>query len=168
MKIQRHLILASVLTLFPLRAHAASLIPNDCWFGVMARDKAPQGQLVASGPVAQWRVGVPLVLYPTKEDFAQLNVLAEKGQTGTYDTSRPITVVPTWISGPESGDKDSGEDKDIQVMMKYRNAQGETGIITLTYWTPMSGYKTSLPPDQQESFAQLDQQLNDMSCRGIP
>jgi hypothetical protein len=168
MKMRRHLILASALTLFPLYAHAASSIPNDCWFGVMARDKAPHGQLVASGPVAQWRVGMPLVLYPTKEDYAQLNVLVEKGQTGTFDTSHPITVIPMWISGPEPGDKDSGEGKSIQVMMKYRNAQGETGVITLTYWTPMSGHETSLRPDQQESFAQLDQQLHDMSCRGIP
>jgi hypothetical protein len=39
--------------------------------GVMAPEKAPHGQLVATGPVAQWRVGMPLVLYPTKEDYAQ-------------------------------------------------------------------------------------------------
>ena len=165
---RKHLILASALTLFPLYAHAVSSIPNDCWFGVMAPDRAPHGRHVASGPVAQWRVGMSLVLYPTKEDYAQLNVLAEKGQTGTFDTSRPITAIPTWISGPEPGDKDSDEDKSIQVMMKYRNAQGETGIINLTYWTPMSGQETSLPPDQQELIAQLNQQLHDMTCRGIP
>jgi hypothetical protein len=47
-------------------------------------------------------------------------------------------------------------------MMKYRNAQGETGIIALTYWTSISGQETSLPPGQQESIAQLDQQLHDM------
>jgi hypothetical protein len=134
----------------------------------MAPDRAPHGQLVASGPVAQWRVGMSFVLYPTKEDYAQLDVLAEKGQTGTFDTSHPITVIPTWISGPEPGDKDSDEDKSIQVMMKYRSAQGETGIIDLTYWTPMSGQGTSLPPDQQELIAQLNQQLHDMTCRGIP
>jgi len=134
----------------------------------MAPDKAPHGQLVASGPVSQWRVGMSLVLYPTKEDYAQINALAEKGQTGTFDTSHPITVIPTWISGPEPGDKDSDEDKNIQVMMKYRNARGETGIIDLTYWTPMSGRETALSPDQQESIAQVDQQLHDMSCRGIP
>ena len=98
---RKHLILASALTLFPLYAHAASSIPNDCWFGVMAPDRAPHGQLVASGPVAQWRVGMSLVLYPTKEDYAALNALAEKGQTGTFDSSRPITVIPTWLSGPE-------------------------------------------------------------------
>jgi hypothetical protein len=165
---RKHLVLASALTLFPLYAHAASSIPNDCWFGVMAPEKAPHGQLVASGPVAQWRVGMPLVLYPTKEDYAQINALAEKGQTGTFDTSRPITVIPTWISGPEPGDKDSGEDKSIQVTMKYRNAQGETGTIVLTYWTPMSGHETSLPPDQKATIAELDQQLHDMTCRGIP
>ena len=51
----------------------------------MAPDGAPHGQLVASGPVAQWRVGMSVVLYPTKEDYAQLNALAEKGQTGTYE-----------------------------------------------------------------------------------
>ena|ERR1700676_829577 len=165
---RKHLILASALTLFPLDADAASSIPNDCWFGVMAPDRAPHGQLVASGPVAQWRVGTSFVLYSTKEDYAQLNVLAEKGQTGTFDTSRPITVIPTWISGPEPDDKDSDEDKSIQVMMKYRNAQGETRTIALTYWTPMSGQETSLPPDQQESIAQMNQQLHDMTCRGIP
>lgn len=134
----------------------------------MAPDNAPHGQLVASGPVAQWRVGMSLVLYPTKEDYAQVNALAEKGQTATFDTSHSITVIPTWISGPEPGDKDSGEDKTIQVMMKYRNAQGETGVIDLTYWTPMSGRETALSPNQRESMAQLDQQLHDMSCRGIP
>jgi hypothetical protein len=45
----------------------APSVPNDCWFGVMAPDKAPHGQLVATGPVAQWRVGMSLVVYPTKE-----------------------------------------------------------------------------------------------------
>ena len=164
----KYMTLAFVLILFPLRTCAASLIPNDCWFGIMARDKSSQVQLVARGPVEQWRVGVPLVLYPTKEDFTQLNLLVEKGVTGTYDTSRPITVVPTWISGPEPGEKDSGADNDIQIMMKYRNAQGETGIITLTYWTPLSSYNTSLPADQQEKFAAMNQQLHDMSCRGVP
>jgi hypothetical protein len=43
----------------------APSVPNDCWFGVMAPDKAPHGQLVATGPVAQWRVGMSLVVYPT-------------------------------------------------------------------------------------------------------
>ena len=159
---------ALTVTLFPLNAHAASSsIPNDCWFGVMASERAPHGQLVASGPVAQWRVGMSLILYPTKEDFAQLNVLAEKGQTGTFDISRPITVIPTWISGPEPGDKDSGEDKSIQVTMKYRNAQGETGVINLTYWTP-KGQETSSSPDQLELIGRLNQQSHDMNCRGIP
>ena len=72
-------------------------------------------------------------LYPTKENYAALNALTEKGQTGTFDTSRPITVIPTWLSGPEPGDKSSGEDKTIEITMKYRNAQGETGAIVLTY-----------------------------------
>src|SRR5262249_18770203 len=148
-EMRKHLILASALALFPLCAHAAPSIPNDCWSGVMAPDKAPHGQLVATGPVAQWRVGMQLVLYPTKEDYAQISALAEKGQTGTYDISRPITVIPTWISGPEPGDKASGEDKDIRVTMEYRNAQGETGTILLTYWTPVSGHQTSLAPDQK-------------------
>jgi hypothetical protein len=165
---RKHPIFAFALTLFPVCAQAASLIPSDCWFGVMTPDRAPHGQPVATGPVAQWRVGVSLVLYPTKEDYAQIDALAEKGQTGTYDTSQPITVIPTWISGPEPGDKDSDEDKRIQVMMKYRNAQGETGIIDLTYWTPMSGQETALSRDQQESIAQFDQQSHDMVCRGIP
>jgi hypothetical protein len=159
------LILASALLLFPPHAHAASSIPNDCWFGVMAPEKAPHGQLVATGPVAQWRVGMSLIVYPTKENYEQINALAEKGQTGTFDTSRPITVIPTWISGPEPGDRASGEDKSIQITMQYRTAQGETGAILLTYWTPMSG---RMPPDERATIAQFDQQLHDMSCRGIP
>jgi hypothetical protein len=52
--------------------------------------------------------------------------------------------------------------------MQYRTAQGETGTIMLTYWTPMSGHEKSLPPDQQATIAQFDQQSHDMSCRGIP
>jgi hypothetical protein len=161
----RKYLIFAVLTLLPPSAQASSTVPNDCWSGVMAPEKASHGQLVATGPVAQWRVGVPVILYPTKEDYAQVSALAEKGQTGTFDTSRPITVVPTWISGPEPGDKDSGEDKSIQVMLQYRNAQGETGVVSLTYWTPMSG---KLPPDQQASVAEIDQQLHDLICRGIP
>jgi oligopeptide transport system ATP-binding protein len=35
----------------------------------MGPDNAPHGQLVATGPVAQWRAGVPLVLYSTKGDI---------------------------------------------------------------------------------------------------
>jgi hypothetical protein len=31
-----------------------------------------------------------LVVYPTKETYEQINALAEKGQTGTFDMSRPI------------------------------------------------------------------------------
>jgi hypothetical protein len=163
------LIFASALLLFPLHTQAAPSVPNDCWFGVMAPDKAPHGQLVATGPVAQWRVGMSLVVYPTKENYEQITALAEKGQTGTFDTSRAITVIPTWISGPEPGDKDSGEDKSIQITMQYRTAQGQTGTILLTYWTPMSGGReSSLLPDQRATIAQADQQSHDMSCRGIP
>ena len=84
-----------------------------------------------------------LVVYPTKENYEQITALAEKGQTGTFDTSRPITVIPIWISGPEPGDKDSDEDKSIEITMKYRTAQGEIGTILLTYWTPMSGRESS-------------------------
>ena len=69
--------------------------PYDCWSGVMAPDKSPHGQLVATGPVAQWRVGMSLVVYPTKENYEQITALAQKGQMGTYDTSRPIAVIPT-------------------------------------------------------------------------
>jgi hypothetical protein len=162
------LIFASALLLLPLQVQAAPSVPNDCWSGVMASDKAPHGQLVATGPVAQWRVGMLLVVYPTKENYEQITALAEKGQTGTFDTSRPIPVIPTWISGPEPGDKDSGEDKSIEITMQYRTAQGETGNILLTYWTPMSGRESSLPSNQQATIAQADQQLHDMSCRGIP
>lgn len=151
-----------------MHARAAAAVPNDCWFGVMAPDKAPHGQLVATGPVAQWRVGMSLVVYLTKEDYEQITALAEKGQTGTFDTSRPITIIPTWISGPEPGDKDSGEDKAIEITMQYRTIQGKTGKVVLTYWTPMSGHMTSLPPEQQASIGQADQQMHDMNCRGIP
>ena len=162
------LILAFALLLFPLHAQAEPSNPNDCWFGVMAPEKAPHGQLVATGPVAQWRVGMPLVVYPTRQNYEQITALAEKGQTGTFDTSRPITVIPTWISGPEPRDKDSGDDKSIEITMQYRTAQGETGNILLNYWTPMSGHESSLPLDQRATIAQVDQQLHDMSCRGIP
>lgn len=161
---------AAIFALFAVTApaQAAPSVPNDCWSGVMAPDKAPHGQLVATGPVAQWRVGMSLVVYPTKENYEQITALGEKGQTGTFDTSRPITVIPTWISGPEPGDEDSGEDKSIQILIQYRTAQGETGNITLTYWKPMSEEETSLPPDRQTTVAQVDQQLHDMNCRGIP
>jgi len=92
-----------------------------------------------------------------------------KEQTATFDTSRPITIVPTWISGPEPGDKDNADEaKSIEITMQYRTAQGETGTIMLTYWTPMSGHETSLPPDQRATIAQFDQQSHDMSCQGIP
>jgi hypothetical protein len=161
-------IFTSVLLLFALHAQAAPSVPNDCWSGVMTPDKAPHGQFVATGPVAQWRVGMSLVVYPTKENYQQITALAEKGQTGTFDTSRPTTVIPTWISGPEPGDKDSDEDTSIEIMMQYRTAQGETGTLSMTYWTPMSGRESSLPPDQRATIAQFDQQWHDMSCRGIP
>jgi len=162
-------IFASALLLFPLHAQAAPSVADDCWFGVMGPDKAPHGQLVATGSVAQWRVGMSFVVYPTKENYEPITALAEKGQTGTFDTSRPITVIPTWISGPEPGDKDSDEDKSIEITMHYRTAQGETGTIFLTYWTPMSGqWESLLSPDQRAIIAQLDQQSHDVSCRGIP
>jgi hypothetical protein len=61
--------------------------------------------------------------------------------------------------------KESGEDKNIQVMLQYCNAQGGTGVVNLTYWTPMS---SMLPLDQKASVATIDQQLHDMTCRGIP
>jgi len=162
------LILTVVVTLLPVASKATNAIPNDCWFGVMALDNAPHGQLVASGPVAQWRVGMALVLYPTKENYDQLMALADKGQTGTFDTSRALTVVPSWISGPEPGDKQSDEDKEIQVTLKFRNTQSESGTILLTYWGPMSGKETSLSADQQEAIARFDQQSHDMNCRGVP
>lgn len=162
------MIFAFALSLSPPCAHAASSIPNDCWFGVLTPDKALHGALVATGPVAQWRVGMSLVLYSTKEDDAQINVLAEKGQTATFDTSHPINVIPTWISGPKPGDKSSSEDQSIELTMTYRNAQGEFGNILLTYWTPMSNKQKELPSDQQEFFTQMDQQLHDMICRNIP
>jgi len=157
---------ASVISTAPVQSTPS--VPNDCWFGVMAPNEAPHGQLVATGPVTQWRVGIPFVVYPTKETYEQITALAEKGRTGTYDTSRPITIIPTWISGPEPGDKDSGENKSIEIMMQYRTEQGETGNIALTYWTPQGGEASLLPPDQRAKITQLDRQLHDMNCRGIP
>jgi hypothetical protein len=157
--------------LIAVEARAASSVPNDCWSGVMAADKAPHGRLVATGPVLQWRVGVPLVVYSTIEDFAQIKeALENQGiKIGTFDTAHPISVIPTWISGPEPGDKNnSDEAKEIQVMLKYRTAEGETGNIQMTYWTPGSGNYTSLPPDQQARITRLDWMLHDTSCRGIP
>jgi hypothetical protein len=106
-----------------------------------------------------------LVVYTTKENDGQIAALEEKGQAGTFDTSRPITVIPTWIAGPEPDDTDSDEDKSIEITMQYRTFQGETGSILLTYWTPMSG---SLRPDQRAAIAQFDQQSHDRACRGIP
>jgi hypothetical protein len=167
MPMRTHLIFA-LLALLPPSAQVTSTIPNDCWFGVLVSEQTHHGQLVATGPVTEWRVGVPVVLYPTKEDYAQINAFAEKGQMGTFDTSRPMTVVPTWISGPGPGDRESGEDKSIRVMMQYRNAECETGVVDLTYWTSTSGKVTSLLPDQTALIAEIDQQLHDMSCRGIP
>src|ERR1700760_1771669 len=100
-----------------LMTGAAPSVPNDCWSGVMTPDKAPHGQLVATGPVAQWRVGVPLVLYSTVED---IEALANQGKTGTFDITHPITVVPTWISGPEPGDKNNPDEaKSIEVTLTY-------------------------------------------------
>jgi hypothetical protein len=132
------------------------------------RDR-PGRQIQTGSDQAQWRVGMSLVLYPTKENDEEITALYEKGETGTYDTSQPITVIPTWISGPEPGDKDNPDEaKSIEMMMEYRTAQGETGKILLTYWTPMSGRESSLPPDQQAGIAQFDQQMHDGSCRGIP
>lgn len=162
------IIFVVMLFLFSLPAQAAPSVPSDCWFGVMAPEEAIHSQLVATGPVTQWRVGMSLVVYPTKENYVQINALAEKGQTGTFDTLRPITVIPTWISGPEPGEKDSGEDTSIKIMMKYRIAQGETGTIDLTYWTRASGQDSSLSPNQKAMTALLDRQAHDMGCRGIP
>lgn len=162
------IVFAFALVSFPLYAQAAASIPNDCWSGVMAPDGAPQGHLVATGPVAQWRVGTPITFFPTRESNDQIADLANKGQTATFDTLHPITIVPTSISGPEHGDKDSGEDKDIQLTMGYRDAEGRTGTLLLNFWTPMSGEYASAPQDQQDAIALADQQTHDISCRGIP
>ena len=128
----------------------------------MVDDTALHGTLVATGPVAQWRVGVPLVLYTIREDYLQLKVLADKGQTGTFDTSHPITVTPTWISGPESSD-----DNSIQVMMKF-SKQGKTGVITMSYWHPISGREVTLETTQNPWASEVNQLLHDISCGGIP
>jgi hypothetical protein len=164
-----HLIFAALAVLMTVEARAAPPMPNDCWSGVMAADKAAHGRLVATGPVTQWRVGTPLVVYSTIEDYAQIEILMSQGKTGTFDTAHPITVIPTWISGPEPGDKNNrDEEKNIEVFLKYRTAEGETGIATLTYWTPMGVKYTSLPRDQQEFMIEQHQLMHDMSCRGIP
>ncbi len=156
-------------SLIAVEAQAVSSVPNDCWSGVMAADNPVHGRLVATGPVPQWRVGTPIVVYSTIEDDAQIKALAEQGKTGTFDTAHPITVIPTWISGPEPGDKDNPDEaKNIEVTLKYRTTQGETGTIDLTYWTPSSGKYESLRSDQQETIRNIDWMLHDTSCRGIP
>jgi hypothetical protein len=55
--------------------------------------------------------------------FDYCGALAEKGQSGTFDTSRPITVIPTWLSGPEPSDKDLGEDKSIEIRPSIAGTQ---------------------------------------------
>jgi hypothetical protein len=90
---------------------------------------------------------------------------------GKQEPSTPPGLLRLFLhgfQGPEPGDKDSGEDKSIEIAMQYRTAQGETGTILLSYWTPMGGRESSLPPDQRAAIAQVDQKLHDMSCRGIP
>ena len=163
-----YLILAGAL-LMTVEARAASMVPNDCWSGVMAADKATHGRLIATGPVTQWRVGTPVVVYSTIEDYTQIQALADQGKTGTFDIAHPITVIPTWISGPESGDKNNpDEQKNIEVTLTYHTTEGETGTIMLTYWTPMGGKYTSLPREQQEFIIEQDRVMHDSSCRGIP
>jgi hypothetical protein len=164
----KYLILAGAMVM-SVDTQASSTAPNDCWSGVMAADNASHGRLVATGPVTQWRVGMRLMVYPTIEDYAQIETLMKQGKTGTYDIAHPITVIPTWISGPEPGDKNnSDEANEIEVSLKYRTTQGETGTILLTYWTPMSGKEASLPPDQLAEIIKEDWELHDLSCRGIP
>ena len=160
--------LVFVSMIYPLQAHAGPSLPNDCWSGVMLPENGPHGQLVARGPIAQWRVGVPVVFYPTKESFEQINELMQKGLTPSYDTSRPIEIIPTWIAGPEPSDKASKEDQSIQIMMRYRTSQHETGIISLTFWTPKSNGTSELPLDQQAVFEHVDWLSHDTTCRGIP
>ena len=165
----KHLTFAAPLLMTGEVQAAPSTPPNDCWFGVMGADSPVHGRLVATGPVLQWRIGTPIVVYSTIEDDAQIEALAELGNTGTFDTAHPITVIPTWISGPEPGDKDNpDEEKNIEVTLQYRTTQGATGTILLTNWTPMSGKYASLPPHQQAFFIEDDWVLHDMLCRGIP
>jgi hypothetical protein len=164
----KYLILAATMVM-SVDTQPSSTLPNDCWSGVMTADNASHGLFVATGPVTQWRVGMRLVVYPTIEDYAQIETLMKQGKTGTYDFAHPIAVIPTWISGPEPGDKNnSDEANEIEVSLKYRTTQGETGTILLTYWTPMSGKGTSLPPDQLAAIIKEDWELHDLSCRGIP
>jgi hypothetical protein len=135
----------------------------------MAADNPAHGRLIATGPVQQWRVGTPIVVYSTIEDDAQIKTLAEQRKSGTYDTAHPITVIPTFISGPEPGDKDNPDEaKNIEVTLQYRTVQGTTGKMLLTYWTPLSGKDASLPPDQQATIIATDWVAHDGLCRGIP
>jgi hypothetical protein len=53
-------------------------------------------------------------------------------------------------------------------MLKYRNAQGETGSVLLTYWSPTSDQYDALTPDQKATMAEIDRQNHDAMCRGIP
>ena len=165
----KQLVFTAITLVVASEAGAASSVPNDCWFGVMAADKAPHGRLVATGPDTQWRVGTPIIVYSTIEDYAQIEELVRQGKTATFDTAHPITIIPSWVSGPEPGDKDnSDEANNIEVSLQYRTAQGEVGTVLLTYWTPMVGKYTSLPRDQQDFVIKQDRLMHDMSCRGIP
>jgi hypothetical protein len=110
---------------------------------------------------------MPLVLYPSSESEAEVEALTSQGKTPTFDTAHPIPVVPTAISGPEPGNKDSGEQKTIEVMLSYRTAQGETGTINLEFWTPAEP-AASLTPEQRAMLVKQNWRLHDMGCRGVP
>lgn len=167
------IILASVLyslllMCVPAVSNSAQPVPNDCWSGVMVPERAARGRLVATGPVAQWRVGTTLIVYPTKESPEQIDDLVKLGRAGTFDTLQPISIIPTWISGPEPGKMNINGTANLEVTIKYRTDSGETGSMLLTYWSPISSRYTSLSASQQEAIALIDQQMHDLMCKGIP
>jgi hypothetical protein len=53
--------------------------------------------------------------------FDYRGALAEKGQSGTFDTSRLLRLSLYGFQG-QSREKGFGEDKGIEIMMQYRTA----------------------------------------------
>lgn len=154
------LVLLCLLNWMSLCAQAAPAMPNDCWFGTMSPGGASHGMLVATGPVSQWRVGMPLIVYPS---ITNSLAVAEKGESPTFDIHHSIQVVPTWVSGPDVGE----QNKSIEATVDYRDDKGSTGIISLTLWSPTI-FPASTGDATQASVISMNQMLHDISCKGLP
>ena len=51
--------------------------------------------------------------------------------------------------------------------MKF-SKQGKTGVITMSYWHPISGREVTLETTQNPWASEVNQLLHDISCGGIP